>query len=155
MDLNDWLIDPFVLETINNVYNRRDCWLTHGSFIRESNKTIQGEPYPDWVKKEKAYRRHSRWLAQHLRTFRGFLWNNINKEDLKNKFGKWPTVIGDLIMTYPMLEMCPPDKVYHISSVLYNYNDMNPLNDFRIKANLVKIEERMIKEKPIYKELIR
>jgi len=155
VDLDDWLPDPYVLETINDTYFKHDCWMTHGSFVRVSNGTVQGEPYPDWVKEEKAYRKYPRWLAQHLRTFRGFLWNSINKDDLKDAFGELGIGAADISMTFPMLEMCPPDKIVHIKSVLYVYNDSNPLNEFKIKKDEEQLNDRWFRSKPKYKELKR
>jgi len=155
VDLDDELANPFVLETINDTYNKTNCWLTHGSFLRLSNNTRQGEGYPAVVKEGKLYRDYPRWLAQHLRTFRGFLWNNLNKEDLKDQNGKWPLVVGDLATTFPMLEMCPAEKIHHVENIFYLYNDLNPLNEFKVKQDIVKQAEMWFRGKPKYKELVR
>ena len=155
LDLDDCFYDPFVLSYINKIYNETNCWLTHGSFVRLSNNTIQGEPYPEEIKNNRDYRKHPRWLAQHLRTFRGFLWNNFDKDDLKGEEGEWPVSVNDMAMMFPMLEMCPPDKVKFIESVLYLYNDLNPLNEFRVNKHTIKKNEALVRNKPKYKELVR
>lgn len=155
VDLDDSLTDPFVLQYIIDIYNETDCWLTHGSFRRLSNNTIQGAPYPDRIKKNKQYREYSRWLCQHLRTFKGFLFNNIDQNDLLDANGEYPIGADDLALTFPMLEMSPPDKVIHIPDILYNYNDLNPLNECKIKASDVQKNTQWFRSKNKYKELKR
>ena len=123
VDMDDSLADPFVLSTISNIYTEKNCWMTHGSFIRASNGTIQGEPYPEEVKQSRDYRTYPKWLCQHLRTFKGFLWNNLDKELLKDKAGEYVRGAWDLGVSYPMLEVCPADKVVFIKDVLYKYNE--------------------------------
>lgn len=155
VDMDDSLADPFVLELINNAYMTQDCWMTHGSFERTSNGTIQGEPYPVHVKKERNYRTYHRWLCQHLRTFKGFLWNAVNKEDLKDETGEYARGACDMAITYPMLEMTPSDKVIFIPHILYNYNDCNPLNEFRIIKDKEQKNMKYFKSKPKYELLER
>lgn len=150
VDMDDWLIDPYVLSYIKDIYNDMDCWMTHGSFIRLSNNIKQGEPYPKKIKENRDYRTYPRWLCQHLRTFKGFLWNNLNKDDLKDETGEYSKACCDHAISYPMLEMCPPDKVVFIPDILYVYNDLNPLNEFRIKKELEQKNMKYFKSKPKY-----
>lgn len=152
VDLDDYLIDSFVFEYIVNIYNNLDCWMTHGSFIRLSNGSRQGDPYPDQVKYSKGYRDYPRWLCQHLRTFKGFLWNNVNtKELIANK--EYLVGAVDMGLSFPMLEMCKPEKIVHIPSVLYVYNDLNSLNEFKIKKDRELKSTKYFRSLPKYKEL--
>ena len=150
VDMDDSLVDPFVLSTIAKVYFEKQCWLTHGSFIRASNSTIQGESYPEDIKQNRDYRTYHRWLCQHLTTYKGFLWNNIDKEDLKDEFGNWANGACELAIKYPMLEMCSDDKVVFIKDILYKYNDLNPLNEFRIRKDIEQRNMKYFKSKPKY-----
>ena len=42
---------------------------------------------------------------------------------------------NDCIVFYTLIEQCDPDKVKVVSDVVYNYNDINPLNDYKINSN--------------------
>lgn len=150
VDIDDYLVDPYVLDTINKVYNETDCWMTHGSFIRKSNGTRQGEPYPEGIKENRDYRTYHRWLCQHLRTFKFKLFEGIREEDLKDETGKWAKGACDMAITYPILEMCPPEKVVFIPDILYVYNDENPLNEFRDRKDIEQRNMKYFKSKPKY-----
>ena len=42
-----------------------------------------------------------------------------------------------LSMFYPLIEQCEPNEIKCIQRILVNYNDVNPLNDYKIKATAV------------------
>ena len=125
LDGDDWLAYPTTLEHLNGFYNEKDVWMTYGKFItypdlKEGNP--QNTPYPDFVKNFKLYRRDV-WRASHLRTYKYFLFNNIDRDDLKSIYTQdyfWHA--SDLAWAYPCLEMCPPEKIGVLDEVSYVYN---------------------------------
>ena len=125
LDGDDWLAYPTTLEYLNNYYNQKDVWMTYGKFVtypdlKEGNP--QNSPYPDFVKKHKLYRKDV-WRASHLRTYKYFLFDNIDKEDLKSRYTQeyfWHA--SDLAWAYPCLEMCPADKIGVVEEFTYVYN---------------------------------
>lgn len=125
LDGDDWFATPTALEYLNNLYVEKDVWMTYGKFITYPDLQIgnpQNTPYPDFVKKYKLYRRDV-WRASHLRTYKYFLFNNIDREDLKSRYTQdyfWHA--SDLSWAYPCLEMCPPDKIGVAEEITYMYN---------------------------------
>ena len=76
----------------------------------------------------------------HLRTFKSRLmqnhlsWNGNyafrNPETLE-----WLKAGGDTAIFYTMIEAADPDKVVCVSDIVYNYNDLNPLNDYKVNSD--------------------
>jgi glycosyltransferase involved in cell wall biosynthesis len=138
LDGDDWLYDENVLEKLNALYNEEDYWMTYGKFVcwdgsgSVTESFPQGSAYDDFVHKNKMYRR-DQWRASHLRTYKYFLWNSIDREDLKSRFdGKYFWHASDLAWAYPALEMCPKDKIGVVDFNTHVYN-ATPKNQIRTK----------------------
>ena len=56
---------------------------------------------------------------------------------------------------YPMLEMCPAEKIRFINEVLVTYNSSNPLCVGWINRKQQLFYEQWISQQPKYKELSR
>jgi glycosyltransferase involved in cell wall biosynthesis len=130
VDLDDWLAGPNVLPILNKIYSEEDVWMTYGSFVsasktgkRTSKPRLKG--YTKTVIRDKSYRK-IKWNLWHPRTFKAFLWLNIKHDDLKGPDGKWAKYTYDKAIGFPMLEMCPAEKIRWIKDVLYIYNRGNP-----------------------------
>jgi len=128
LDGDDWFPNDEVLSYLNDVYLKEDVWVTYGSF--ESHLGIHsGFCKPISVPIE-SYRK-STWVTSHLRTFKYWLWKNVKNEDLKDHAGKYYSMAWDMAIMFPLLEMSGMDKIKFIDRIMYVYNDMNPINDFR------------------------
>jgi len=127
VDLDDWLAHKNVLKKLNEIYIKEKVWMTYGSFSYMKNKIIpsnfKGYNIEDIRKRNF---RDIKWAFWHLRTFKAFLWNAINKEDLKGPDGNWAPYTYDKAMCFPMLEMCQPGKIRWIDDIMYIYNKNNP-----------------------------
>jgi hypothetical protein len=67
--------------------------------------------------------------------FRRHLLNASTKVDstcYKNDKGEWYRAGGDNAVFYNIIEAANPKKICVVRDIVYNYNDKNPLNDFRI-----------------------
>lgn len=126
VDGDDFLASENVLSYLNEVYNQTGCWMTYGGMRVWTGDDNIVEPYPqnseipEEVKRNKAYRKDT-WRTSHLKTMRGFVWNAINKDDLKPN-GKFMVGPDDLAIMFAALELCPPDKVYRVTDPIYLYN---------------------------------
>ena len=128
LDLDDWLYSDDVLQKLNGVYNSKKCWTTYGTLIRsDTGKSYYNSGYSIDVLTTREYRKYKSWKWQALRTFKGFLWKNINKEDFKYK-GKYASGAYDRAIGYPILEMTPPEKQVYIPDILMVYNRDRKLN---------------------------
>jgi hypothetical protein len=117
LDGDDWFYDENVLEKLNTFYNNKNCWMTYGGFLCFDGSEIASVPHPqsteysDFVHRHKIYRKDE-WRASHMRTYKAFLMDSINKEDLKSLIdNKYYWHAGDLAVQFIFLEMCPKDKI--------------------------------------------
>ena len=153
LDGDDWFYDENVLEKLNEFYNEKDCWMTYGGFVcwdGEGSPTLpfpQSTPHPKFIHDHKFYRR-DQWRASHLRTFRYFLWKQINREDLKSNIdGKYYWHASDLAWQYPALEMCGEEKIGVVDFYTCVYNQS--------KSNAVRTRERESQDNTKYEVEIR
>jgi glycosyltransferase involved in cell wall biosynthesis len=140
LDGDDWFYDENVLEKLNTFYNNKDCWMTYGGFLCFDGSEIASIPYPqsteysDFVHTHKMYRKDE-WRASHMRTYKAFLVQSINKEDLKSLIdNKYYWHAGDLAIQFIFLEMCPKDKIGVVDFYTYIYNQS--------KQNAIRTRER-------------
>ena len=164
LDGDDFLGNDEVINYLNEVYNKTNCWITYGGMAVWDTDTSFSEPFPQNteappdVKQNKLYRRDM-WRYSHFRTYRGFLWNKIKKEDWTSKETNQYIMIEDLMTMYPCLEMCPPEKIFRIDQPVYilNYSAGNGgsrgYTENKIN-NVGQIQEIEVRSRPKYPELV-
>jgi len=158
VDGDDWLYDDYVLEQLNEFYNKGDYWMTYGKMIcypggEEGNP--QNSLYPDAVHQANAYRKDY-WRASHLRTFKWHLYKQIKKEDLcYSKTGEYYFHAEDLATSYPCLEMCPQSKigVLDFHSYVFNATPSNRERGIAREEEAGMDLENEIRSKDPYKKL--
>lgn len=147
LDGDDWLSAKDVLSYLNEIY-QNDVWLTYGQF-----HPLSGHP-KNWckpVKDTRNYRREEMWYTTALRTFKKWLWDKINPEDLMIN-GQWAMWASDRAYMYPMIEMAGK-HIKCIERVLYIYNDIHANNYKNLSLTEGDKEARYFKLLPSYKEL--
>lgn len=143
LDGDDWLVnDPTIFDMYNNIYNE-GAEFTYGSCwsICDSIPLIAQE-YPPEVKASKSYRQYKfNWNMPytHLRTFKGELLHGYIHDNGYWAFKcpatfEWLKAGGDTALFYALIEYADPDKVVCIPEIVYNYNDANPLNDYKVNS---------------------
>ena len=118
LDGDDWIATPDVLEKLNNLYLEKDLWMSYGYYMTyKTHDDIEYKPfpqnteYPEFVHRYSKYR-VDHWRASHMRTYKWFLYKNIDRNDLKSNIdGKYFWHASDLSWAYPCLEMCPKEKI--------------------------------------------
>lgn len=138
LDLDDWFENVEVLYKLNELYKKTGCWSTYGSFVRTNGKLFPRGAFPKDICINKSFRDYT-WNWQAPRTFRGFLWNNIRDEDVRDPNGKYTDMAYDVSIAYPILEMTPPDKLLYIPDILMVYNDARPINVHKINRKRQKM----------------
>lgn len=155
LDLDDWFSESKALAITARNYRKRGLWACYSQHIRITSladgarQKLWGKPYPQEVKQKRSYR-HFKLLFMHMRSFKGFLWKAINKDDLKGPDGEYANVTYDYAVFFPALEMTPPEKVGFIKRPLVVYNLENPLNDRRIRKPAQKDMGEWFKQKDEY-----
>jgi glycosyltransferase involved in cell wall biosynthesis len=147
IDGDDWLAGNSVLSYLNEVY-KEYVWFTYGQYETWDQK------YKDFCKpilNTDTYRKDEIWTIGQLRTWKTWLWDLVWKDDLQRD-GKYLTCAGDRAFSYPMIEMAGK-HIRFIEKVLYIYNDLNPLNEFRLKPEEAEETAKYIMSKKEYKRL--
>ena len=154
LDGDDWLANKVVLQRLNDIYNKNDCWMTYGSYVEyPSNRRGKfSKKIPERTINNSLYR-ESEWMSSHLRTFRYKLWKKIDKQDFINpKTNNFIKAAWDLAFVFPMLEMSGKKALY-VEDILYIYNRENPLNEDKVDHNKQLNEESYIRSKDKYQLL--
>ncbi len=151
VDGDDWLVNnPNIFHMYNNLYHD-GAEFTYGScWSVVDNIPLVAQPYPPKVKANRDYRNYKfNWNMPytHLRTFDTMLVADLIDDDLKID-GIWPRAGGDTALFYYLIEKAEPDKVICVPEIVYNYNDANPINDYKVNG----LEQTMTANKVISKD---
>jgi glycosyltransferase involved in cell wall biosynthesis len=127
LDGDDWLAHNEVLARVAMVYQQSDTWMTYSLFAYPDGGTSEWIPrYTTQTLKNRDFR-NAVWSFTHLRAFKAFLWNNLDRDDLRGPDGNYTPYTYDQALLFPMLEMCPYGRVKFLNDVMYVYNTDNPL----------------------------
>jgi len=160
LDGDDWLVNnPDIFNIINNEYNS-GAEFTYGSChsLADSIDLI-AQPYPNYVHEDKSYREYLfNWGMPytHLRTFKTELFNKVSQDNFMDENGEFYRAGGDNALFYPLIEACSDYRnIRPLQQVLYVYNDLNKLNDYKVNPveqnkNAEKIRNRTIDISDIY-----
>ena len=150
LDGDDWFCTDDALQLIVDTYGQYDCWMTYGSWVSNVEHIIGGLPgYSEGTTDF----RNVEWRATAVRTWKKWLWDLIDDEDLRDEKGDYLAVAEDLAVMFPMLEMSGTDKARHIPQTLMLYNRANPASVGNInRAELERLAE-YVRRKPRYRPL--
>lgn len=149
---DDWFATPTVLEQLNDVYNKTDCWLTYGGMrVWNGGEDIvmpnpQNSNYDPFIHKHALYRK-DHWRAGHLHSFRWFLHKAFKPQDAVSMIDHqlYKHAI-DLQLQFSIMEMVPPEKIINLDFPTVMFNNapgrVKPLKDgtFRDSEENVKYE---------------
>ena len=158
LDGDDWLVnDPYVFEFINREYEM-GAKFTYGScFSLADSIELIAQEYPKKVHENKSYTEHHfNWVMPytHLRTFKKELFDKIDQNIFLDENGDFWTSGGDNALFYPLMQFCEMNEIKSIQKILMIYNDINPLNDYKIHAeDQNKNRDKIIKKSKKQKNL--
>lgn len=139
LDGDDSLVaDNTIFQFYNALYESH-VQFAYGSCFSEADKIpLIAQPYPKHVREAKSYRKHRfPWNMPytHLRTFRASLVDHLKEEDCKDENGNWYRAGGDTAIFYPLIEGAKPNGIVAVTQVVVNYNDLNPINDYKVNGD--------------------
>ena len=150
LDGDDWLYNDQALATIATAYRDYDCWMTYGSWI--STLPGYGDRWPAYPKDTENFRTE-KWLATAVRTWKRWLWDFVNDDDLRDETRQYFRIGEDQAFMFPMIEMCGTAKAKHISDVLMVYNTAShDRSDHPMRDELLR-NINLIRSKPPYARL--
>jgi glycosyltransferase involved in cell wall biosynthesis len=150
LDGDDWFYTKYALQIINDTYAKHDCWMTYGSWV--SNVEHVPGRLPAYEESTADFRR-AKWLATAMRTWKKWLWDLIDDKDLRDENGEYFSVVEDLAVMFPMLEMSGISRVKHIPDILILYNRANPACVGNIKRGEMDRIAQYLRSKPRYRLL--
>ena len=148
VDGDDWLPNSGVLSRINEVYQDESVWMTSGSFKYHDGR--HGFANPPTSSRDV---RKQVFTLSHLRTWKAWLWKKIEESDLKDEYGNYWDVAGDLAFMFPMFEMSGMEHYRFLNDINYIYNESNPLNDHKVNLKRVVETVNKIRNKNPYEKL--
>lgn len=158
VDGDDWLPNKNVLKKINDIYNETDCRIMYGQCTFSSNGA-KGNSKKYSIEQLNNIRNEQGFHISHIRTFKKSLYEEIGNQDpnfdcLKDSNGEFYKMTYDVAMFYPMIEICPKDKIVYNDESLYVYNIENPISDFRTDGSLQQRIHDEIRKKKTFKEVL-
>lgn len=135
LDGDDSLVgSPDIFHYYSKIHTDYD--FTYGSCWSMADRIpLISQPYPPDVLESKDYKNYRfTWNMPytHLRTFKA----GLLKDELDSRFqdsdGQWFKAGGDNAPFYTALSNCDSSRVFVVPDIVYNYNDENPLNDYKV-----------------------
>ena len=148
LDGDDWFAHDQALQVIVDTYIRHDCWLTYGSWVPNVDDGYVGQwpPYPEGTTDF----RSQPHLATAVRTWKRWLWDWIDDDDLRAADGQYLRVTEDQAVMLPMLEMSGMNRAKHIPMILMIYNRANLYSCDRTRPRELRENEAYIRSKAPY-----
>lgn len=139
VDGDDWLVNNNTIFHLYNDLYHQGAEFTYGScWSLVDNIPLVAQNYPAEVKRNRSYRNHRfAWNMPytHLRTFTKKLFKDVSEDRFKDSNGNWLRAGGDGALFYEMIERANPNKIVAVKEIVYNYNDLNPLNDYKVNGD--------------------
>ena len=135
---DSFINDNEILHFYNNLYDGTTEFTYGSCYSMVDRIPLIAQNYPEEIKQKKEYRKYKfNWNMPytHLRTFKAGLLNGIDDSNFQDENKNWYKAGGDGSIFYSLIEQADPDKVKVVSDILYNYNDINPLNDYKINGD--------------------
>lgn len=138
LDGDDWLVNNNTIFNYVNDLHNQGYEFTYGScWSVVDNIPLVAQTYPQQIKNTKTYRRHLfNWNIPytHLRTFRRELLESVDRNQFLDKTGNWMKSGADAPLFYELIEQSDPEKIYCVKEIICNYNDNNPMNDYKVNS---------------------
>lgn len=153
IDGDDSLVnDNSIFSYYNTIYDGTTEFTYGSCWSMVDNIPLISQPYPEHIKQSRAYRQHRfNWNMPytHLRTFKQSLIREIEDSAFRDESGNWFRAGGDGSTFYSLIEAADPDKVKCLQEIVYNYNDTNPLNDYKVNGTEQNTNAAKILKKPM------
>lgn len=136
LDGDDSLVnDNQIFQMYNNLYHTGVDFTYGSAWSLADQIPLVAQSYPTDVIANKTFRQHLfSWNIPytHLRTFNAGLIKKIPDVEFKDDSGNWFKAGGDCAVFYASIERA--SKIHAVRDIVYNYNDLNPINDYKVNA---------------------
>lgn len=158
VDGDDWLLHPFVLQYLNQIYQNENIWMTYGQYITYPTGELGGHFHlhlDDNIDKTNSYRTNI-FPYSHLKTYKVFLLDKINDDDIIDpETGKYFNAAADFALCMPLVEMTGKSRIFRINEPLYVYNVSEELeSETNNRVDLQKQTEQRIRQGKVYNRIL-
>lgn len=126
-----------IFHLYNDLYSQ-GFKFTYGSTWSEAdNIPLVAQDYPEVVKKTKSYRAYKfAWGIPytHIRTLAGDVAQTLDWSVVRDPSGAYMMAGADNPLFYAMIESVDPHEIKAVKEIVHIYNDVNPLNDYKVNA---------------------
>ena len=128
VDGDDKLIKNSAIKEIFNLYQRENVWMIWSQHIKSNGEIGESKKLPS---NSEIYTNRNYWSVSHFRTNKAFLFDHLDKKDLKDPFVKnsYFSFAGDAAFLFPFCELCGNERSYFYNEILYYYNCNLPTNE--------------------------
>lgn len=157
IDGDDWLSSHFVLQYVNEIYQNPEIWLTYGQYQGWPAGNLGGHSRMDLRQYPLENLRQVPFAYTHLRTFKYWLFNKINRKDFINPTtNDYFNAAWDLVSGFPLVEMAGYEHIYRIEDILLILNRADALdNESKTRLDLQKQTENILRNMPSYNRIIK
>ncbi len=152
LDGDDFLVsNNTIFNYYNELYDQGYCFTYGSCWSLADGIPLIAQDYPERIKKNKDYRNHLfNWKIPytHLRTCEAKYFGNIPTSRFKDDDGNYIMSGADNPLFYELIEKVDWRQVKAVQEIFCYYNDLNPLNDYKINA-----EEQNINANRSYKNI--
>ena len=138
LDGDDWLVNNNTLFHYYNDLCDQGYEYTYGSMFSLADQIpLIAQEYPDEVKQNKTYRAHLfNWKIPytHLRTCIAKYFQTLDHVKFMTESGEYMQAGADNPLFYELIEQVSSDKIYCNKEIVCIYNDINPINDYKING---------------------
>lgn len=142
--------NPNIFTYYNNLFSTTPVQFSYGSCWSMADRIpLIAEAYPPEVIENKHYREYKlTWGIPytHLRVFTRNLVGKIDKTKLlDNNKQYYYKAGGDAALFYALIEECEgPEQIHVCPEIHYLYNDLNPINDYKVNSEEQKMNTQAI-----------
>ena len=140
LDGDDWLVNRNdVLHMINRHFDSTTDFSYGSCWSVADQIPLIAQEYPPDVRQQKSYRSHLfNWIIPytHMRAFRIHVFDPEISLQWQNAQGEWYTAGGDTHVFYSLIERCEAHSIKVMQDVIVNYNDVNPMNDYKVNSQI-------------------
>jgi glycosyltransferase involved in cell wall biosynthesis len=153
IDGDDWLLHPFVLQYLNQIYQQDNIWMSYGQYIHYPSGELGGHYHlhlDSQVDATNSYRMYT-FPYSHLKTYKAFLLDQVTDADLIDpETGNYFNAAADFALCMPLVEMAGKSRIFRVDEPLYVYNiseDLESETNNRVELQK-QIEMRIRQIKP-------
>jgi glycosyltransferase involved in cell wall biosynthesis len=154
LDGDDSLANRNDIFTYYNELHEDADFVYGSSWSMVDNIPLVSQPYPPEIIESGDFRNYKfNWNMPytHLRTYKAGLIKDTPITEFQDENGNWYKAGGDNSTFFNPLERCDPSRIFVNSDIVYNYNDTNPLNDYKVNGKEQNITASKILENKMKK----